>query len=105
MLNEINESTPEDLRKRLREALEVVSKFEQLEGLIQWSFPVGTTITSFIAEISMVGGDTTILESNDNAITIDGACSACENVHESTTAGDVRANVSTAKEDEVTQIE
>ncbi|KAK9150219.1 hypothetical protein Syun_008528 [Stephania yunnanensis] len=56
--------------------------------------------TSFIAEISMVGGDTTILESNDNAITIDGACSTCENVHESTTAGDVRANVSTAKEDE-----
>ncbi|KAK9150221.1 hypothetical protein Syun_008530 [Stephania yunnanensis] len=94
----------EGLRKRLREALKVVSKVEQLEGLIQWSFPV-RTITSFIAEISMVGGDTTILESNDNDITIDGACSTCENVHESTIAGDVRANVSTAKDDEVTQIE
>ncbi|KAK9150220.1 hypothetical protein Syun_008529 [Stephania yunnanensis] len=57
ILKEINESSPEDLEKRLKEALKVVSKIQQLEGLVQWSFPLGTTITSLATVASIIGDE------------------------------------------------
>ncbi|KAK9150217.1 hypothetical protein Syun_008526 [Stephania yunnanensis] len=72
ILKEINESSPEDLEKRLKEALKVVSKIRQLEGLVQWSFPLGTTITSLATVASTIGDEGETQEtSNSNAITID----------------------------------
>ncbi|KAK9131873.1 hypothetical protein Scep_011401 [Stephania cephalantha] len=72
ILKEINESSPEDLEKRLKEALKVVSKIQQLEGLVQWSFPLGTTITSLATVASTIGDEGETQEtSNSNAITID----------------------------------
>ncbi|KAK9150693.1 hypothetical protein Syun_009002 [Stephania yunnanensis] len=45
---------PEELEKRLKEAIKVVSQIQRLEGLVQWSFLVGTTFTSMTTEASMV---------------------------------------------------
>ncbi|KAK9137902.1 hypothetical protein Sjap_008496 [Stephania japonica] len=42
------ESNPEDFEGRVKFALEAVLKIEQLEGHVQWSFPVGTTINSLV---------------------------------------------------------
>ncbi|KAK9150210.1 hypothetical protein Syun_008519 [Stephania yunnanensis] len=72
ILKEINESTPEDLEKRVQEALKVVSKIQQLEGLVQWSFPLGTTITCLATVASTIGDEEETQEtSNSNVITID----------------------------------
>ncbi|KAK9131869.1 hypothetical protein Scep_011397 [Stephania cephalantha] len=71
ILKEINESTPEDLEKRVQEAFVVVSKVQELEGLIQWSFPAGTTITSLVSEAPVVDVVATLESNNSNAIAID----------------------------------
>ncbi|KAK9150209.1 hypothetical protein Syun_008518 [Stephania yunnanensis] len=124
ILKEINESSPEDMEKRLRKALEVVSKIQQLEGLIQWSFPVGASITSFITEASMFGEDAKTLESNGNAIAIidantdetpiienqnnkplEGASNACNSTPGSVAEGNVSVSVSLAMEDDELIIE
>ncbi|KAK9131862.1 hypothetical protein Scep_011390 [Stephania cephalantha] len=124
ILKEINESSPEDMEKRLRKALEVVSKIQQLEGLIQWSFPVGASITSLITEASMFGEDAKTLESNGNAIAIidantdeipiienqnnkplEGASNACNSTPGSVAEGNVSASVSLAMEDDELIIE
>ncbi|KAK9152845.1 hypothetical protein Sjap_000325 [Stephania japonica] len=120
ILKEINESSPKELEKRVTEAFEVVSKIQPLEGLIQWPFPVGTTITSLVTEASILGADSTTLESNNNAIAVidananeipitenqngkpfEGASSMLGSIAE----GNVSINVSLAKEDEIIQIE
>ncbi|KAK9150692.1 hypothetical protein Syun_009001 [Stephania yunnanensis] len=54
IVKEINESPPEELEKRLKEAIKVVSQIQRLEGLVQWSFLVGTTFTSMTTEASML---------------------------------------------------
>ncbi|KAK9152847.1 hypothetical protein Sjap_000327 [Stephania japonica] len=80
ILKEINESSPEDLEKRLKEALKVVSKIQQLEGLVQWTFPLGTTITSLATVASTIGDNEETQEiSNSNAITIDADTAADQN--------------------------
>ncbi|KAK9138660.1 hypothetical protein Sjap_009254 [Stephania japonica] len=46
----IVESSPEDFEERMKFVLEALLKIEQLEELVQWSFPSGTTITSLITD-------------------------------------------------------
>ncbi|KAK9131864.1 hypothetical protein Scep_011392 [Stephania cephalantha] len=118
ILKEINESTPEDLENRVQEALVVVSKVQELEGLIQWSFPAGTTITSLVSEAPVVDVVATTLESNNsNAIVIDANTDHDEiqiREHQSNTSmphegasssGENSAVVSIVVEDEIIQIE
>ncbi|KAK9159816.1 hypothetical protein Syun_006157 [Stephania yunnanensis] len=45
---EIIESSTEELGRKVKDGLKLLSKVEQLAPLIPWSFPVGTTITSLI---------------------------------------------------------
>ncbi|KAK9081298.1 hypothetical protein Syun_030661 [Stephania yunnanensis] len=45
ILREIIESNAEDCQMTVKFALKVLCKVEPLESLVQWSFPVGTTIT------------------------------------------------------------
>ncbi|KAK9150216.1 hypothetical protein Syun_008525 [Stephania yunnanensis] len=118
IIKEINESTPEDLEKRVQAALKVVSKVRELEGLIQWSFPAGTTITSLVSEAPVVDVVATTLESNNsNAIVIDANTDNDEiqiREHQSNTSmphegasssGENSAVVSVVVEDEIIQIE
>ncbi|KAK9152846.1 hypothetical protein Sjap_000326 [Stephania japonica] len=120
ILKEINESSPEDLEKKAQEALEVVSKIQQLEGLIQWSFLAGTTITSLITEAPMVDEIQATPESNNNDIAISDAntyeIQITENqsnkpfegstsTHGLATEGDVGAIASIVIVDEIIQIE
>ncbi|KAK9159649.1 hypothetical protein Syun_005990 [Stephania yunnanensis] len=46
----ILESSSEDFEERMKFALEAILKIEQLEELVQWSFPSGTTITRLITD-------------------------------------------------------
>ncbi|KAK9152853.1 hypothetical protein Sjap_000333 [Stephania japonica] len=65
VIKEIIESSPEDLENRLRNALKIVSRIDkELEGLLQWSFPIGNTITSLVTDAAMVGDERATLESN-----------------------------------------
>ncbi|KAK9116408.1 hypothetical protein Sjap_015355 [Stephania japonica] len=50
----IVESSPEDFEERMKFALEALLKIEQLEELVQWSFPSGTTITSLITDEALL---------------------------------------------------
>ncbi|KAK9131879.1 hypothetical protein Scep_011407 [Stephania cephalantha] len=116
ILKEINESTPEDLEKRVQEALVVVSKVQELEGLIQWSFPAGTTITSLVSEAPVVDVVATLESNNSNAIAIDANTDHVEIQiieHQSSSmvlegassSGENSAIVSIVVEDEIIQIE
>ncbi|KAK9131871.1 hypothetical protein Scep_011399 [Stephania cephalantha] len=116
ILKEINESTPEDLEKRVQEALVVVSKVQELEGLIQWSFPAGTTITSLVSEAPVVDVVATLESNNSNAIAIDANTDHVEIQiieHQSSSmvlegassSGENSAVVSIVVEDEIIQIE
>ncbi|KAK9138683.1 hypothetical protein Sjap_009277 [Stephania japonica] len=66
IFKEIVECHSEECEKIIKSALRVLHKFEQLEGLVQWSFPEGTTITHLISDEapsrrrfrSSVGGNT-----------------------------------------------
>ncbi|KAK9131878.1 hypothetical protein Scep_011406 [Stephania cephalantha] len=71
MLKEINESSPEELEKRLKKALKVVGEIQQLDGLVQWSFPAGTTIASLVTTASMIAKNEATRESNSIDISID----------------------------------
>ncbi|KAK9150224.1 LOW QUALITY PROTEIN: hypothetical protein Syun_008533 [Stephania yunnanensis] len=115
ILKEINESTPEDLEKSARS---FEAKFRKLEGLVQWSFPAGTTITSLVSEPPVVDVVATTLESNNsNAIVIDASTDHDEiqiREHQSNTSmphegasssGENSAVVSIVVEDEIIQIE
>ncbi|KAK9137818.1 hypothetical protein Sjap_008412 [Stephania japonica] len=46
----IVESGSEDFEERMKFALKALLKIEQLEEIVQWSFPSGTTITSLITD-------------------------------------------------------
>ncbi|KAK9138661.1 hypothetical protein Sjap_009255 [Stephania japonica] len=46
----IVESNPEDFEERIKFALDAILKIEKLEGLVQWSFPSGTTINRLITD-------------------------------------------------------
>ncbi|KAK9138672.1 hypothetical protein Sjap_009266 [Stephania japonica] len=50
IFKDIVESPPEDLEERVKLALKIVHKIEKLEAFLQWSFPVGTTISNLIAD-------------------------------------------------------
>ncbi|KAK9160007.1 hypothetical protein Syun_006348 [Stephania yunnanensis] len=50
IFKEIVECHSEECEKRIKSALRVLHKFEQLEGLVPWSFPEGTTITHLISD-------------------------------------------------------
>ncbi|KAK9138665.1 hypothetical protein Sjap_009259 [Stephania japonica] len=51
IFREIIESNGEDCEKTIKFALKVVCKMEQLEAIVQWSFPVGTTITQLTSDV------------------------------------------------------
>lgn len=50
IFKEINVSHPEDLEERVKFSLKKMCKIEKLEALIQWLFPVGTTITNLMTD-------------------------------------------------------
>ncbi|KAK9141032.1 hypothetical protein Scep_010713 [Stephania cephalantha] len=68
ILKEINESSAEDLEERVKHALQVVSTIQQLDGLVRWSFPLGTTITNLVEVAAMVDMNRGAPETNSNAI-------------------------------------
>ncbi|KAK9152848.1 hypothetical protein Sjap_000328 [Stephania japonica] len=117
ILKEINESTPEELEMRVQAALAVVSKIQKLEGLIQWSFPAGTTITSLVSEAPVIDVVATTLESNNSNAIVIGANTDHDEIqiieHQSTSMplegasslGENSAVVSVVIEDEIIQIE
>ncbi|KAK9081299.1 hypothetical protein Syun_030662 [Stephania yunnanensis] len=47
---DVIESNPEEFEGRVKFALECLLKVEQLEGLVQWSFPIETTFTGLIVD-------------------------------------------------------
>ncbi|KAL5720753.1 hypothetical protein ACHQM5_013392 [Ranunculus cassubicifolius] len=49
--DEVKESPPEDYEERLRVCLKLLWKIKPLEGIIQWSFPVGCDISSLISHV------------------------------------------------------
>ncbi|KAK9131888.1 hypothetical protein Scep_011416 [Stephania cephalantha] len=65
ILKEISESSPEDLEKKIKEALRVVSMARKFEALIQWSFPVGTTITSLATKVAVSASSSGINANTD----------------------------------------
>ncbi|KAK9137821.1 hypothetical protein Sjap_008415 [Stephania japonica] len=71
IFKDIVESPPEDWEERVKLALKIVHKIEQLEVLLQWSLPVGTTISNLIADevtsIANENGNRTTSESNGSA--------------------------------------
>ncbi|KAK9116313.1 hypothetical protein Sjap_015260 [Stephania japonica] len=50
ILKEIVESNAEDIEKKVRFSLKVLCKMEPLEALVEWSFPVETTITDSVSD-------------------------------------------------------
>ncbi|KAK9137736.1 hypothetical protein Sjap_008330 [Stephania japonica] len=50
IFKDIAESNAEEIEHRVKSALRVVCRMEQMEPLIQWSFPVGTTTTHLISD-------------------------------------------------------
>ncbi|KAK9159837.1 hypothetical protein Syun_006178 [Stephania yunnanensis] len=67
IFKEIRESSHEDLEEKVRDTLKFISK--ELEFLIPWSFPIGTTITSLVTDDATVGERRTTVESNRNVST------------------------------------
>ncbi|KAK9159648.1 hypothetical protein Syun_005989 [Stephania yunnanensis] len=54
----ISESPVEEFEERVKCSLKLISNMEQLEGLVQWSFPLGTAISHFISnEVPALDGD------------------------------------------------
>ncbi|KAK9159674.1 hypothetical protein Syun_006015 [Stephania yunnanensis] len=49
ILKEIIESNAEDIENKVKFALKVLCKIEPLETLVEWSFPVETTITDLVS--------------------------------------------------------
>ncbi|KAK9137822.1 hypothetical protein Sjap_008416 [Stephania japonica] len=47
---DIIESNPEDFEEKVKFGLEALLRVQKLEGLVQWSFPVETTITRLIVD-------------------------------------------------------
>ncbi|KAK9159817.1 hypothetical protein Syun_006158 [Stephania yunnanensis] len=65
---EIIESSTEELGRKVKYGLKLLSKIEQLEPLIPWSFPVGTTITSLVTD------DETIAAAERRVVTQESNC-------------------------------
>ncbi|KAK9154955.1 hypothetical protein Sjap_002435 [Stephania japonica] len=59
----INESPAEEYEGRVKFAVKLICKIKQLEGHVQWSFPLGTTITRFVSDDEVPISDDDILES------------------------------------------
>ncbi|KAK9081310.1 hypothetical protein Syun_030673 [Stephania yunnanensis] len=50
IFKDIVESNSEEIEDRVKSALRFLCRMEQMEALVQWSFPVGTTITHLISD-------------------------------------------------------
>ncbi|KAK9081300.1 hypothetical protein Syun_030663 [Stephania yunnanensis] len=90
IFKDVVESPPEDLEERVKLALKIVHEIEQLEALLQWSFPVGTTISNLIADEA-----TSIVHENRNRKTSESNGSAniftCVGTGESTNAENLKS--------------
>ncbi|KAK9081308.1 hypothetical protein Syun_030671 [Stephania yunnanensis] len=50
IFKEIVECHPEECEKRIKSVLKILGKIEELEGVVPWSFPEGTTISHLISD-------------------------------------------------------
>ncbi|KAK9130961.1 hypothetical protein Sjap_011448 [Stephania japonica] len=64
----INESPAEEYEGRVKFAVKLICKIEQLEGHVQWSFPPGTTITHFVFDAKDPISEDDVLESRTSRI-------------------------------------
>ncbi|KAK9159814.1 hypothetical protein Syun_006155 [Stephania yunnanensis] len=65
---EIIESSTEELGRKVKDGLKLLSKVEQLEPLILWSFPVGTTITSLVTNDEAIAAERRVVTQENNCI-------------------------------------